>query len=88
MFDSELIPQLSDREIEALTVAEAAACDEVAAERQRIPTGWMSGVPDRSWPQFSRQSTLPAQRPRHSRPDESPRPPGRSRPGRLPQLCR
>jgi hypothetical protein len=37
MFDSELIPQLSDREIEALTVAEAAARDDVASDGQMIP---------------------------------------------------
>jgi len=37
MFDSELIPQLSDREIEALTVAEAAAWDDAASDRQMIP---------------------------------------------------
>lgn len=39
MFDSEPIPQLSDREIEALTVAEAAAWDDVASDRQMIPDG-------------------------------------------------
>ena len=46
MFDLELIPLVSDGEIEALTAAELAAWDEVVSERQMIPGGldeWSPG---------------------------------------------
>ena len=39
MFDSELAPSLTDRELETLTATEFASWDEVESDRQMIPDG-------------------------------------------------